>query len=71
MSGHGKSRSAFFSVPPIQTVKGRGVFFRAEREKISTQKSLTVWLFAVALTAGFCGAARPVPPALFQEESRQ
>ena len=32
------------SVPPIQTVKGRVVFFRMGREKISTLKPLTVWI---------------------------
>ena len=34
----------------IQTVKGRVVFFRKEREKISTLKPLTVWIFAVAIS---------------------
>jgi hypothetical protein len=29
-------------------VKGRVVFFRKEREKISTLKPLTVWIFAVS-----------------------
>ena len=38
------------SVPTIQTVKGRVVFFRKEREKISTLKPLTVWIFAVAIS---------------------
>ena len=37
------------SVPPIQTVKGRVVFFRKGCEKISTLKPLTVWIFGVAL----------------------
>ena len=35
------------SVPPIQMVKGRVVFFRKRREKISTLIPLTVWIFAV------------------------
>lgn len=38
------------SVPTIQTVNGRVVFFRKEREKISTLKPLTVWIFAVAIS---------------------
>lgn len=38
------------SVPTIQTVKGRVVFFRKVREKISTLKPLTVWIFAVAIS---------------------
>ena len=37
-------------VPPIQTVKGRVVFFRMGREKISILKPLTVWIFAVAIS---------------------
>ena len=45
-----KSNLHFPSVPPIQTVKGRVVFFRKEREKISTLKPLTVWIFAVAIS---------------------
>ena len=36
-------------VPTIQTVKGRVVFLRREREKISTLKPLTVWICAVAI----------------------
>ena len=38
------------SVPTIQTVKGRVVFFRKEHEKISTLKPLTVWIFAVVIS---------------------
>jgi hypothetical protein len=38
------------SVLPIQTVKGRVVFFRKKRKKISTLKPLTVWIFAVAIS---------------------
>ena len=38
------------SVPTIQTVKGRVVFFRKVREKISTLKPLTVWIFAVTIS---------------------
>lgn len=38
----------FLSVPPIQPVNGRVVFFRKEREKISTLEPLTSWIFAVA-----------------------
>lgn len=38
------------SVPPIQTVKGRVVFFHKVREKISTLKPLAVWIFAVAIS---------------------
>ena len=45
-----KSNSRSTSVPTIQTVKGRVVFFRKEREKISTLKPLTVWIFAVAIS---------------------
>lgn len=45
-----KSNPRSMSVPPIQTVKGRVVFFRKEREKISTLKPLTVWIFAVAIS---------------------
>ncbi len=41
---------ALCPVPPIQTVKGRVVFFRKVREKISTLKPLTVWIFAVAIS---------------------
>jgi hypothetical protein len=37
------------SVPTIQTVKERVVFFHKVREKISTLKPLTVWNFAVAI----------------------
>ena len=36
------------SVPPIQPVNGRVVFFRKGREKISTLEPLTSWIFAVA-----------------------
>ena len=36
-------------VPTIRTVKGRVVFFRAQREKISTLKPLTVRIFAAAI----------------------
>ena len=43
-----QSRST--SVPTIQTVKGRVVFFRKVREKISTLKPLTVWIFAVTIS---------------------
>ncbi len=38
------------SVPTIQTVKGRVVFFRKKRKKISALKPLTVWIFAVAIS---------------------
>ncbi len=38
------------SVLPIQTVKGRVVFFRKKRKKISALKPLTVWIFAVAIS---------------------
>ena len=38
------------SVPTIQTVKGRVVFFRKGREKISTLKPLTVWIFAARIS---------------------
>ena len=38
------------SAPTIQTVKGRVVFFRAQREKISTLKPLTVRIFAAAFS---------------------
>ena len=38
------------SVSTIQTVKGRVVFFRKGREKISTLNPLTVWIFAVAIS---------------------
>ena len=38
------------SVPTIQTVNGRVVFFRKVLEKISTLKPLTVWIFAVAIS---------------------
>ena len=44
------SNKAFPPVPTIQTVKGRVVFFRKDREKISTLKPLTVWIFAVAIS---------------------
>lgn len=37
------------SVPPIQFVNGRVVFFRKGREKISTLDPLTSWIFAVPL----------------------
>jgi len=45
-----KSNLHFPAVPTIQTVKGRVVFFRKAHEKISTLKSLTVWIFAVAIS---------------------
>ena len=38
------------AVPPIHTVKERVVFFRAQREKISTLKPLTVRIFAAAFS---------------------
>jgi len=52
------------SVPPIQTVKGRVVFFRTGREKISTLKPLTVWIFAVAISLPKTGnrILQPCPP---------
>ena len=37
-------------IPTIRTVKGRVVFFRAQREKISTLKPLTVRIFAAAFS---------------------
>ena len=43
-----KSNLHFPSVPPIQTVKGRVVFFASQ--KISTLEPLTVWIFAVAIS---------------------
>ena len=43
-------RRKISSVPTIQTVKGRVVFFRAQREKISTLKPLTVRIFAAAFS---------------------
>ena len=45
-----EKQSPFYAVPTIQTVKGRVVFFRKGREKISTLKPLTVWIFAVAIS---------------------
>ena len=45
-----EKQSALYPVPTIQTVKGRVVFFRKVREKISTLKPLTVWIFAVAIS---------------------
>ena len=45
-----EKQSAFHSVPTIQTVKGRVVFFRKRREKISTLKPLTVRIFAAAFS---------------------
>ena len=45
-----EKQSALCLVPTIQTVKGQVVFFRKEREKISTLKPLTVWIFAVAIS---------------------
>ena len=36
--------------PAIRTVKGRVVFSRAQREKNSTLKPLTVWIFAAVLS---------------------
>jgi len=38
------------SVPTIQTVKGRVVLFHKAREKISTLKPLTAWIFAVVIS---------------------
>ena len=38
------------AVPPIHTVKGRVVFFRAQREKISTLKPLTARIFAAVFS---------------------
>ena len=57
-------------VPPIQTVKGRVVFFRTGCEKISTLKPLTVWIFAVAFRrrkrgTGFQKSRSPFPSAPF------
>ena len=43
-------RRKISSAPTIQTVKGRVVFFRAQREKISTLKPLTVRIFAAAFS---------------------
>lgn len=43
-------RRKISSAPTIRTVKGRVVFFRAQREKISTLKPLTVWIFAAAFS---------------------
>lgn len=45
-----REQSAFMSVPTIQTVKGRVVFFRKGREKISTLNPLTAWIFAAAIS---------------------
>ena len=45
-----EKQSALCPVPTIQTVKGQVVFFRKAREKISTLKPLTVWIFAVAIS---------------------
>lgn len=50
------------SAMPIQTVKGRVVFFRKEREKISTLKPLTVWIFAVPLRRRKRGTGFTIPP---------
>ncbi len=47
------------SVPTIQTVKGRVVFFPKVREKISTLKPLTVWIFAVAISPPKTASKRP------------
>ena len=44
------SNQCFISVPTIQTVKGRVVFFRTGREKISTHNPLTVWIFASTIS---------------------
>ena len=38
------------AVPPIHTVKGLVVFFRAQREKISTLKPLTARIFAAVFS---------------------
>ena len=38
------------AVPPIHTVKERVVFFRAQREKISTLKPLTARIFAAVFS---------------------
>ena len=43
-------RRKISSAPTIRTVKGRVVFFRAQREKISTLKPLTVRIFAAAFS---------------------
>lgn len=45
-----EKQSAKSPVPPIQTVKGQVVFFRKGREKISTLKPLTVWIFDAAVS---------------------
>ena len=65
-----ESNPHFPSVPPIQTVKGRVVFFRAGHEKISTLIPLTVWIFAVAFRrrkrgTGFQKSRSPFPSAPF------
>ena len=51
------------AVPPIHTVKGRVVFFRAQREKISTLKPLTVRIFAAAFSPPKTGnrISKPCP----------
>ena len=43
-------RRKISSAPTTQTVKGRVVFFRAQRKKISTLKPLTVRIFAAAFS---------------------
>ena len=50
-------------VPTIRTVKGRVVFFRAQREKISTLNPLTVRIFAAAFSPPKTGdrISKPCP----------
>lgn len=56
-------RRKISSAPTIQTVKGRVVFFRAQREKISTLKPLTVRIFAAAFSPPKTGnrISKPCP----------
>ena len=67
---NGEMQSTLSPVLPIQTVKGRVVFFRVGREKISTLIPLTVWIFAVAFRrrkrgTGFQKSRSPFPSAPF------
>ncbi len=54
-----KSNPRSKSVPTIQTVKGRVVFFHKGSEKISTLKPLTVWIFAVVISPPKTASNRP------------
>ena len=68
-------RRKISSVPTIQTVKGRVVFFRAQREKISTLKPLTVRIFAAAFSPPKTGnriskPCTPLSSASFQRQNR-